>query len=268
MTLVMGVLNVTPDSFSDGGRWDRTATAVQHAIDLHAQGADLIDVGGESTRPGADRVSPADEQARVLPVLRELTRLGLVTSVDTLNAETAERAAEAGASIINDVSGGLADPDMAAVAARTGLTYIAMHWRGHARTMNALAVYDDVVADVVTELTERVRLLETAGVDRGKIVLDPGLGFSKDAEHNWRLLARLDAVTALGLPVMVGASRKRFLATVLPESADITDRDLPTAVVSVLAAQAGAWAVRVHDVAGTRTALNVLARVDSARIGL
>ncbi|TFC60261.1 dihydropteroate synthase [Cryobacterium sp. TMB1-7] len=267
MTLVMGVLNVTPDSFSDGGRWASTDAAVRHAVDLHSSGADLIDVGGESTRPGADRVSPQVEQDRVLPVITELRRLGIMTSVDTLNSETADRAADAGVDIINDVSGGLADPGMAAVVARTGLTYIAMHWRGHARTMDTLAEYDDVVATVVAELTARVAVLEAAGVARSQIVVDPGLGFSKDAEQNWRVFARLDAFAPLGLPVMVGASRKRFLAGVLPEDATILDRDLPTAVLSVLAAQAGAWAVRVHDVAGTRAALNVLARVDSARIG-
>ena len=267
MTLVMGVLNVTPDSFSDGGRWAGTEAAVRHAIDLRDEGADLIDVGGESTRPGAGRVSPQAEQDRVLPVITELTRLGIMTSVDTLNARTAERSADAGVDIINDVSGGLADPGMAEVVARTGLPYIAMHWRGHAGTMDSLSTYDDVVATVVAELTERVAALEKAGVQRSQIILDPGLGFSKDAGQNWRVFARLDAFTPLGLPVMVGASRKRFLAGVLPDDAAIVDRDLPTAVLSVLAAQAGAWAVRVHDVAGTRTALNVLARVDSARIG-
>lgn len=267
MTLVMGVLNVTPDSFSDGGRWASTEAAVRHAIDLHAEGADLIDVGGESTRPGADRVSPEVEQDRVLPVIAELNRLDIMTSVDTLNAQTAQRSADAGVDIINDVSGGLADPGMAEVVARTGLPYIAMHWRGHAGGMDSLATYDDVVGTVVAELTERVAALEAGGVRRSQIILDPGLGFSKDADQNWRVFARLDAFLPLGLPVMVGASRKRFLAEVLPDGAPIGDRDLPTMVLSVLAAQAGAWAVRVHDVAGTRTALDVLARVDSARIG-
>jgi dihydropteroate synthase len=266
-TLVMGVLNVTPDSFSDGGRWASTGAAVQHAVDLCAEGADLIDVGGESTRPGADRVSAETEQGRVLPVIAELNRLGIRTSVDTLRADTAARAADAGVDIINDVSGGLADPGMAAVVARTGLPYIAMHWRGHSDSMDSLAQYDDVVATVLAELTGRVQALEAAGVRRAQIILDPGLGFSKDAEQSWRVFARLDAFTPLGLPVMVGVSRKRFLAGVLPDNAAIADRDLPTAVLSVLAAQAGAWAVRVHDVAGTRAALNVLARVDSARIG-
>ncbi|MDJ0375887.1 dihydropteroate synthase [Cryobacterium sp. PH31-L1] len=261
MTLIMGVLNVTPDSFSDGGRWASTDAAIEHGLLLHAQGADLIDVGGESTRPGATRVSPEQEQRRIIPVVTELARQGLKLSIDTLNASTARAAAQAGASIINDVSGGLADPGMAAVAADTGLTYIAMHWRAHAQQMDTLADYGDVVTDVVAELSARVDALTAAGVARERIVLDPGLGFSKKTEHNWQLLHRLDAFAALDLPVMVGASRKRFLASVLPVGAPAIERDLATAVVSVLAAQAGAWAVRVHDVAATRTALNVLASV-------
>ena len=266
-TLIMGVLNVTPDSFSDGGRWASTDAAVAHALDLYAQGADLIDVGGESTRPGAGRVAPAEEQSRVIPVITELARQGLMVSVDTLNASTAAAAAAAGAQIINDVSGGLADPLMASVAARSGLTYVAMHWRAHAPKMDDLAVYGDVVADVRAELSARVDALTAAGLPREKIVLDPGLGFSKLPQHNWRLLAHLSEFADLGSPVMVGASRKRFLAGVLPADAGVLERDLPTAVVSVLAAQAGAWAVRVHDVAATRAALNVLALADSARMG-
>jgi dihydropteroate synthase len=266
-TLVMGVLNVTPDSFSDGGRWDSTEAAVRHALALRDEGADIIDIGGESTRPGADRVPARVEQDRVLPVIRELHRQGMRTSVDTLNAQTAERAADAGVDIINDVSGGLADAGMAAVVARTGLPYVAMHWRGHAGTMDSLATYDDVVATVVTELRQRVTALEAAGVKRSQLILDPGIGFSKDAEQNWRVFSRLDAFGELDLPVMVGVSRKRFLAGLLSTDAAMEDRDLPTAVLSVLAAQAGVWAVRVHDVASTRVALTVLARVDSARIG-
>jgi dihydropteroate synthase len=266
-TLVMGVLNVTPDSFSDGGRWVGTDAAVRHAVDLVHEGADLIDVGGESTRPGAVRVAPEIEQDRVLPVIAQLHHLGIRTSVDTFNAATAERAVDAGVDLINDVSGGRADSRMAAVVARSGLPYIAMHWRAHAGTMDSLAAYDDVVATVVAELGQRVAELESAGVQRSQLILDPGVGFSKDADQNWRVFANLEAFTPLGLPVMVGVSRKRFLAGVLSADAGMADRDLPTAVLSVLAAQAGAWAVRVHDVAGTRTALNVLARVDSARIG-
>jgi len=257
----MGVLNVTPDSFSDGGRWASTDAAIEHGLLLHAQGADLIDVGGESTRPGATRVAPEQEQRRILPVVAELARQGLRLSIDTLNAATALAGAKAGASIINDVSGGLADPGMAGVAADTGLTFVAMHWRAHAQEMDTLADYGDVVTDVVAELSARVDALTAAGVARDRIVLDPGLGFSKTAEHNWQLINRIDAVAGLGLPVMVGASRKRFLAEVLPVGAPVIDRDLPTAVVSVLAAQAGAWAVRVHDVTATRTALNVLNNV-------
>lgn len=262
----MGVLNVTPDSFSDGGRWADTDAAIRHGLSLHADGADLIDVGGESTRPGAARVTPADEQARIIPVITELARQGLTLSVDTLNASTARAAAAAGAHIINDVSGGLADPLMVGVAAETGLTYVAMHWRGHAQEMESRADYGDVVAEVTAELAARVDALTAAGVQRDRIVLDPGFGFSKRAEHNWRLFARLDALDALGLPVLVGVSRKRFLADVLPDGAPFLARDLPTAVLSVLAAQADAWAVRVHDVAATRTALNVLGQLRSARM--
>lgn len=264
----MGVLNVTPDSFSDGGKWASTDAAIQHALALQAQGADLIDVGGESTRPGATRVSPSDEQSRVIPVIAELARQGLVVSVDTLNSETAHAAAAAGATIINDVSGGLADPAMASVAAQTGLTYVAMHWRAHAQQMDALAEYGNVVTEVRDELSVRVAALTQAGMQREKIVLDPGLGFAKRTEHNWQILAHLDAFDELGLPVMIGASRKRFLAPSLPAGAPLAARDLPTAVVSVLAAQAGAWAVRVHDVAATRAALNVLALVGSGRMDL
>ncbi len=262
----MGVLNVTPDSFSDGGKWANTDAAVEHALTLLSQGADLIDVGGESTRPGATRVSPTQEQSRVIPVIAELARQGVVVSVDTVNSETAGAAAHAGATIINDVSGGLADPAMASVAAQTGLSYVAMHWRGHAQQMDSLAEYGNVVTEVRDELAARVAALTEAGVARERIVLDPGLGFAKRAEHNWQLLAHLDVFAELGFPFMVGASRKRFLASVLPEGAPIVARDLPSAVLSVFSAQAGAWAVRVHDVAATRAALNVLALVDSARM--
>jgi len=261
----MGVLNVTPDSFSDGGRWASTDAAIEHGLNLAAQGADLVDVGGESTRPGATRVAPEDERSRVVPVITELARHGVRISVDTLNASTAEAAVAAGASVINDVSGGLADPLMAGVAARSGRTYVAMHWRGHAQEMGSRAEYGDVVADVHAELAARVAVLTTAGVKRSDLVLDPGLGFAKRAEHDWELLANLAAFDDLELPVMVGASRKRFVAAVLPAEASVLARDLPTAVISVLAAQAGAWAVRVHDVSATRTAFNVLARVADAQ---
>lgn len=257
--LIMGIVNVTPDSFSDGGRWADPQAALAHARQLVASGAHIIDVGGESTRPGAARVDPAAEQARVIPVIAALADAGIAVSVDTMNAATAVAAASAGALIINDVSGGLADPAMADAVAASGLLYIAMHWRGHSENMQELASYGDVVADVCAELSARVDALSAAGVAAEKIVLDPGLGFAKNAEHNWALLGRLGELRALGHPVLVGASRKRFLGALLPEGAAPAERDLPTAVVSVLSAQAGAWAVRVHDVAGTRVALEVLA---------
>jgi dihydropteroate synthase len=267
MTQVMGILNVTPDSFSDGGRWAHTDAAIERGLQLAAQGADIVDVGGESTRPGADPV-PADvEQARVIPVIRELARGGVTVSVDTLHAQTARAAIDAGAAIINDVSGGLADPAMASVAAEAGSPYIVMHWRGHAQEMDRLAEYADVVQDVRRELEARVDALVAAGVATEHIILDPGLGFAKQGAHNWQLLAHLDVLQALGFPVMVGASRKRFLAGLLSADAPVADRDLPTSIISVLAAQAGVWAVRVHDVESTRTALAVLARLDSDRMG-
>lgn len=253
----MGVLNVTPDSFSDGGRWLEHAAAVEHGLALVADGADIVDVGGESTRPGAERVSIDEELRRVVPVIRELSAAGIRVSVDTMHAVTAAAAVEAGAEIVNDVSAGLADAEMAPIVAATGALYVAMHWRGHSDRMDDLAHYDDVVAEVRDELTVRVAALTDAGVDPARIVLDPGLGFSKRAEHNWALLGRLDRLIDLGFPVLVGASRKRFLGAVVAPDADAQARDLPTAVVSALSALSGAWAVRVHDVRSTRTALDV-----------
>lgn len=255
---VMGVLNVTPDSFSDGGLYEGADAAIAHARELVAQGADLIDVGGESTRPGAARVDPAEEQRRVIPVVRALAADGVRVSVDTMNSATAIAAASAGAAVINDVSGGLADPAMADAVAATGLDYVAMHWRGHSDRMADLAHYGDVVTDVRDELAARVQALIAAGVHERRIILDPGLGFAKTAQHNWQLLGRLDELIALGHPVLVGASRKRFLAPLLADAAPMTDRDLPTAVISALSARAGAWGVRVHDVAGTRVAIDVV----------
>ena len=257
-TLVMGVLNVTPDSFSDGGRWTGVDAALEHARALVAAGADIVDVGGESTRPGATRVPVDEERRRVLPVVRELAAEGVRVSVDTVNAATAAAALEAGADIVNDVSGGLVDPDMPRVAAESGRTFVAMHWRGFLDAGPSRSRYDDVVTDVRTELARRVDALVDAGVAREALVLDPGIGFSKGGLQNWQVLAGLHEIAGLGLPVLVGASRKRFLADLLPEGASVTDRDAATAVVSVLAAQAGAWGVRVHDVAGTRAALDVL----------
>jgi len=261
---VMGVVNVTPDSFSDGGLWLDPAAAVAHGLDLVAKGADLVDVGGESTRPGAQRVTEQEELRRVIPVVRELAAAGVVVSVDTMRAAVAEQAVAAGARLVNDVSGGLADPAMAEVVAATGAPFVVMHWRGQSADMDSLAVYRDVVADVTAELSERMSALLAAGVKEEQLILDPGLGFAKTGEHNWALLGRLDALTALGRPVLVAASRKRFLGTLLanPETGELRparQRDDATAAVSVLSARAGAWAVRVHDVAGTADAVRVVA---------
>lgn len=254
---IMGILNVTPDSFSDGGRWENPADAVTHAVAMHAQGADIIDVGGESTRPGAERVSADEEQQRVLPIVRELAEQGIRVSIDTFNSATAIAAAEAGASIVNDVSGGLADAEMFRTIAGLEVDYIVSHWRGHSDGMNSLAQYNEVVGDVRTELQRRVAELIVWGVDERRIIIDPGLGFAKTGAHNWKLLGRIDRLQSLGFPVLVGASRKRFLGELLADDAPTTDRDPATAVISALAAQAGAWGVRVHDVPSTRAALDV-----------
>lgn len=262
---VLGVLNVTPDSFSDGGRFlgadGSVDKAIGHGIRLRAEGADLVDVGGESTRPGAHRVAASVEADRVLPVIRALAAENVPTSVDTTRAEVAEAALEAGAAVVNDVSGGLADPRMAKLVATAGVPWILMHWRGHSDRMAELAVYDDVVADVRDELLARVDAAVAAGVDPGKLIIDPGLGFAKRPEHNWRLLNRLDILVDLGLPVLVGASRKRFLGALLAGT-DGTPRppdgvETATAIISGLAAAAGAWGVRVHEVAASRDAVAV-----------
>jgi dihydropteroate synthase len=264
-TLVMGVVNVTPDSFSDGGRWYDAGAAIAHGLDLVADGADILDVGGESTRPGAARVEPDEELRRVVPVVRELASRGIRVSVDTMRAATALAAVEAGAEIINDVSAGLADAAMAPIVAETGVRYVAMHWRGHSDRMDSLAEYGDVALEVRDELATRIDALVAAGVSTDRLILDPGLGFSKRGEQNWELLARLDVLTRLELPILVGASRKRFLGALLPDDAPVEERDLPTAVVSVLSAEAGAWGVRVHDVRATRRALDVLGAWQSGR---
>lgn len=253
--LVMGILNVTPDSFSDGGQFLDHDVASSHARRLVAEGADIIDVGGESTRPGATRIGVTEELRRILPVVRSLAADGIRVSVDTMNAETAKATIEAGAEFINDVSGGLADPDMIAVAADTGAPYILSHWRGHSADMNALAQYDDVVTDVRAELLERIAALEAGGVLRENIILDPGLGFAKTADQNWEILSRISELQSIGLPVLIGASRKRFVGALLPDGAPMVERDLPTAVISALLADSGLWGVRVHNVTATAVAL-------------
>jgi len=260
---VMGVLNVTPDSFSDGGRYLDRAAAIEHGVQMHRAGADMIDVGGESTRPGSARVDADTEVQRVLPVVSELVAAGVPVSVDTTRARVAEATAEAGAALINDVSGGLADPDMARVAAETGLPWVLMHWRGHSKDMNSLAQYSDVVGEVRSELLRQVDAALAAGVREEAIVLDPGLGFAKTGEHDWALLNRLEEFVALGFPVLVGASRKRFLGKLLADEDGAprppTGRETATAVVSALAADRGAWAVRVHDVRSSLDAVAVTA---------
>jgi len=258
--LVFGILNVTPDSFSDGGRYADPAEAVRQGVLLAREGADWIDVGGESTRPGADRIPGDEEQRRILPVIAALTEQGLRVSVDTMSADTARAALDAGAGIVNDVSGGLADPRMAEVVAAAGVPFVVMHWRGHSADMASRAVYADVVAEVRDELAARVQALTQQGVAGDRIILDPGIGFAKDATHNWRVLAGLSALRELGHPILVGASRKRFLGALpsLSGTPDPAARDLPTAVVSALAALEGVWALRVHDVAGTAAALDIV----------
>jgi dihydropteroate synthase len=266
----MGVLNVTPDSFSDGGCYADTGSAVAHGRALWADGADYVDVGGESTRPGADRVDAQEECRRVLPVVRELAAGGVRVSVDTTRAEVAEAALHAGAVLVNDISGGLADAGMAALVADAGVPWVLMHWRGHSREMYAAARYGDVVTEVCAELTARVEDVVAAGVDPAQLVLDPGLGFAKNGGHNWTLLAGLDRVVGLGLPVLVGASRKAFLGSLLADPdgrpRPVHGREDATAAVTAYAAMTGAWGVRVHspersvDVALTIAAIRRAAR--------
>lgn len=261
--VVMGVLNVTADSFSDGGRYLDVDAAAAHGLELRDTGVDIVDVGGESTRPGAERIDPAVEAKRIAPVVSALSAKGVVTSVDTMRASVAAAAIDAGVSIVNDVSGGRADPDMAKVVADAGIPWILMHWRSAADYVHsgAAAQYDDVVLDVRRELLEQVDVAVAAGVDPSNIVLDPGLGFAKNAGHNWELLRGLSAFVELGLPVLIGASRKRFLGTLLasgdtPRPPD--GREVATAVVSALAVAGGAWGVRVHDARATLDAVAVV----------
>jgi dihydropteroate synthase len=270
--LVMGVVNVTPDSFSDGGRWFGADAAIAHGLELVAQGADIVDVGGESTRPGAQRVTEEEELRRIGPVVTELVKAGVPTSIDTMRAAVAEFALAAGAHLVNDVSGGLADPRMPRLVAEAGVSYVVVHWRGHSRDMYARAVYTDVVREVRDELSRRVDAVVSAGVDPGHIVVDPGLGFGKRQEHNWPLLASVADLGTLArgtFPVLVGASRKRFLGSLLA-GPDGTPRpfggcDGATVAVTALAATAGAWCVRVHEVPQNADAVRVAAAWRAAR---
>ncbi|MFH8490336.1 dihydropteroate synthase [Streptomyces longisporoflavus] len=269
---VMGVVNVTPDSFSDGGSWFDTTAAVKHGIDLVARGADLVDVGGESTRPGASRVDEDEELRRVVPVVRGLAAEGVTVSVDTMRATVAEQALAAGAVLVNDVSGGLADTRMVPAVAAAGAPFVVMHWRGFLTDIHAKPVYGDVVSEVVDELHARVQAAIEGGIAPERIVIDPGLGFSKDVEHDLALLGRLDRLRELGHPVLVAASRKRFLGRVLagPEGAPppARERDAATAAVSAIAAHQGAWAVRVHEVRATADAVRVAHAVTSTAGGI
>jgi dihydropteroate synthase len=267
--VVMGVLNVTPDSFSDGGCFADAPSAIAHGLEMHEAGADYVDVGGESTRPGADRVDAAEECRRVLPVIRELSAAGVRTSVDTTRAEVAESAIAAGASLVNDVSGGLADDGMAKLVADAGVPWVLMHWRGHSREMYAAARYGDVVTEVCAELTARVEDVVAAGVAPEQLVLDPGIGFAKNAEHNWALLAGLDRLVGLGLPVLLGTSRKSFLGRLLAGPDGVIraaeGRDAASLATTVLAAEAGVWGVRVHDAAASVDAVRTVEAVRAAR---
>jgi dihydropteroate synthase len=241
--LVMGILNVTPDSFADGGRHNDFEAAVTRGLEMIAEGVDIIDIGGESTRPGAERVTEEEEIARTVPVITELAKYGTTISIDTMRASTAEAAVKAGASIVNDVSAGLADGAMLQTAAQLKVAYIAMHWRGHSKDMNSKAVYGDVVSEVISELNERIDAALDAGIQKDKLIIDPGIGFAKDAEHNWAIIDSIDRFVSMGYPVLVGASRKRFLGGESPD-----EREQATIELTKRLGTTGVWAVRVHSV--------------------
>ena len=241
--LVMGILNVTPDSFADGGRHNDFEAAVARGLEMIAEGVDIIDIGGESTRPGAERVTEEEEIARTIPVITELAKHRTTISIDTMRASTAEAAVKAGASIINDVSGGLADGAMLQTAARLNVPYIAMHWRGHSKDMNFKAIYGDVVSEVLSELNERIEAALDAGIQKDKLIIDPGIGFAKDAEHNWAIIDSIVRFVSTGYPVLVGASRKRFLSGESPD-----EREQATIELTKRLGTTGVWAVRVHSV--------------------
>jgi len=262
--LVMGIVNVTHDSFSDGGRHDTTDAAVAHALSLRDEGADLLDIGGESTRPGATRPLVAEELDRVVPVILALANEDVPVSVDTMRHEVAEAALEAGAVLVNDVSGGLADPHVLDVVADHGAGYVAMHWRAHAEVMQQLASYDDVLLEVRDELAVRLEAARAAGIAADRLVVDPGLGFAKTAEHNWQLLGRLPELETLGVPILVGSSRKSFLGSLLagPDGSPrpVHDRESANVALTTIAAIQGVWGVRVHEVRASVDAIKVVAR--------
>jgi dihydropteroate synthase len=241
--LVMGILNITPDSFADGGKYNNFESAIRRGQEMIAEGVDIIDIGGESTKPGAERITLEEELERVIPVIRELSQLGIKISIDTMRSEVARKAIEAGASIINDVSGGLADPEMLTTAAGLELPYIAMHWRGHSKDMNSQAVYKDVVSEVIEELQERITASLDAGIKKDNLIIDPGIGFAKDADHNWAIIDSISTFVDLGYPVLVGASRKRFLGGDNPDL-----REAATIALTQKLSTTGIWAIRVHSV--------------------
>lgn len=263
-TLVMGVLNVTPDSFSDGGRFNDPKIATEHALQMIDDGADIIDIGGESTRPGSDRISVQEELDRVLPVVSAISSTGVAISIDTMRVEVAKAAIEAGACMINDVSGGKADSEMLAYVATLNTPYILMHWRGPSNVMNTLTDYNDVVADVTKEISEQVEVAVSAGIARERIAIDPGIGFAKTVDQNWPILKHLNVLEELGLPILMGASRKKFLGELLAkdgEARDSDERESATTAISTLMAARGLWAVRVHDVKSSSDAVAVVDRI-------
>ncbi len=263
-TLVMGVLNVTPDSFSDGGRFDDTEIAISHALQMIEDGADIIDIGGESTRPGSDRITVKEELDRVLPVISALANSGVAISIDTMRVEVANAAIDAGACMINDVSGGKSDPEMLSYLATLNVPYILMHWRGPSNIMNTLTDYNDVVADVTSEISKQVDVAVAAGIARERIAVDPGIGFAKTVDQNWPILKHLEVLEGLGLPILMGASRKKFLGELLAKDGvarDSDERESATTAISTLMAARGLWAVRVHEVKASSDAVAVVDRI-------
>jgi len=267
-TAVMGVLNVTPDSFSDGGKFQSAEVAIAHGMYMAGNGADIIDIGGESTRPGAERISVEEEIARVLPVVTALVGSNVTVSIDTMRASVAQAAIDAGASLINDVSGGKADPEMLNLLAKIEVPYILMHWRGHSTEMNSLTNYTNVVTDVRDEIDDQLFDVFHSGVASNRVVIDPGIGFAKTVEQNWPVLSHLDALEELGQPILIGASRKKFLGELLATHGvprDIDGRESATTAITTLMAQRNVWAVRVHDVRSSRDAVEVVRKMKEAQ---